>query len=112
MKLLSPLTGLVLATLSLGLFANNVKATDYSYQSIVKRNPAGKMTQTQVAQAKVQAQCLVGIKKLNFKRKDSFDPISEWTSFRTAALLERYSPCEVLIMLEVVQTELRKELKA
>ncbi|MFT4926143.1 MAG: hypothetical protein ACI8WB_002241 [Phenylobacterium sp.] len=99
-----------LAAIALSALSLPVQATDYSYQGIIKRESGYKLDKATLAKAKVQAQCLVGIKKLNFKRKDNFDPIAEWTSYRTSSLLEKYSPCEVLVMLEVVQKELRKEL--
>ena len=98
----------ILATVAVTFLSATTQANEYSYADISK-NSDYKLSKNQVSEAKVQAQCLVGIKKLNFKRKDSFDPIAEWTSFRTAPLLEKYSPCEVLVMLEVVQTELRRK---
>jgi hypothetical protein len=32
-----------------------------------------------------------------------FDPVSEWTSFRSLSLLEQFPPCTVLIILEVAR---------
>jgi hypothetical protein len=110
MKLSASIVPLTL-TFVLSVFAlpGSAEEMGYSYQDIIKRNSGYKLDKATLARAKVQAQCLVGIKTLNFKRKNNFDPISEWTSYRTAPLLEKYSPCEVLVMLEVVQIELRKQ---
>jgi hypothetical protein len=57
-------------------------------------------------EAKMEGECLVGLKELNFKEKDEFDPVAEWTSYRTSPLLEQFSPCQVLIIMEVAQQQL------
>jgi hypothetical protein len=49
---------------------------------------------------------LVALKELNFKKKDGFDPVAEWTSYRSISLLEQFPPCEVLIMMEVARKSL------
>jgi hypothetical protein len=64
-----------------------------------------------VENAKLQGECLVQLKDLTFKKKNDFDPISEWVNYRSVSLLENYSPCEVLIMLEIANEQLREEVK-
>ncbi len=93
---------------SLALFTSSVFAEpSYQYSNIAQRYGKHALSEAKLTELKMQAECLVGIKKLNFKRKDSFDPIAEWTSFRTRSLLEQYSPCETLVMLELAQKQLR-----
>ncbi len=62
-----------------------------------------------IENAKMQGECLVQIKDLTFKKKDKFDPISEWVNYRSVSLLEKYSPCETLIMLEVANKQIRAQ---
>jgi len=96
----------ILATLLLTTAANS-GASEYNYASISERYPDTALSSTVVADSIMQGECLVGLKELNFKKKDHFDPIAEWTSFRSGPLLEQFPPCQVLIMLEVAQQRLR-----
>lgn len=88
--------------------ATNVYASDYSYENIAKRNSEVSLSKKTIADAKMQGECLVGLKQLNFKKIDKFDPVSEWTSYRSISLLQHYTPCEVLIIMEVAQKKLRE----
>jgi len=80
-----------------------------SYQDIATKYATVALTDTQVKQAKMQGECLVGLKSLNFKKKRDFDPVAEWTNFRTTSLLQQFSPCEVLIMMELAQERLQAD---
>ena len=80
---------------------------DFSYQAVASRHGEAALTDEKVAEARMQGECLVGLKNLNFRKKEDFDPVAEWTNYRSISLLEQYSPCEVLIMLEIAQKELR-----
>ena len=80
-----------------------VLAEDYSYHAISKRYPAARLDAVTVRDAKMQGECLVGLKQLNFKRRDTFDPVAEWTSYRSLSLLEQFPPCQVLVMMEVAR---------
>lgn len=82
---------------------------EFSYEKIAKRNDYVGLSQQQVAEAKMQGECLVGLKDLNFKKKDEFDPVAEWTSYRSISLLEQFTPCQVLIMMEVARNQLMSE---
>ncbi len=90
------------------LLSLNAIAVEFDYQAIAGRHSSTALDAATVAEAKMQGECLVGLKELNFKRKDHFDPIAEWTSFRSISLLEQFPPCEVLIMMEVAQRHLRQ----
>ncbi len=48
----------------------------------------------------------MGLKKLNFVKREDFDPVAEWTNYRSISLLEQFQPCTVLIMMEVARIEL------
>lgn len=85
-------------------------ATQLNYTNIKSRHSATALDSKQHKHAMMQGECLVGVKQLNYKKKETFDPVAEWSSFRTRSLLEHYSPCEVLIMLEVAQKKLRAEI--
>lgn len=93
------------------MLASALCHADLTYGHIAKNNPTVALTKEKVAELKMQGQCLVALKELNFKKKNEFDAVSEWTSFRTASLLEEYSPCETLIILEVAREELLKQKK-
>lgn len=86
------------------LFAEN-----HSYEDIAKRHAGSALKAEAVANAKMQGECLVGLKKLNFRRQKDYDAVAEWSNFRTASLLEYYSPCEVLVIMEVAQDKVRRE---
>ena len=91
------------------LVASTAHSNEFTYQAIAERHAEGALSKQQVAEAKMQGECLVGIKALNFKKQNEFDPVAEWSSFRSSSLLEQFPPCQVLVMLEVAQKELRKE---
>lgn len=110
--MLRKLTTLLMLTMTLyvALFGTaSVLAADYSYQAIAKRNSGVALSAQQVAAIEMQGECLFGLKQLNFKKKDVFDPVAEWTSYRSKSLLEQYSPCEVLIMIGVARKSLLQE---
>ncbi|CAA0115152.1 Uncharacterised protein [BD1-7 clade bacterium] len=93
------------------LVTSTAMADDYNYQMISKRFTSAALSQSALEAAKMQGECLVGIKELNFRNQTQFDPVAEWSNYRTAALLEKYSPCEVLVMLEVAQVRLKAHLR-
>lgn len=81
--------------------------SEYTYNEIAKRHSGSSLEQAKVDASRMQGECLVGLKQLNFKKKGKFDPVAEWTSYRSVSLLEQYSPCEVLIIMEVAQAKLK-----
>jgi hypothetical protein len=42
----------------------------------------------------MQGECLLGLKALNFKKKNKFDDIAEWTNYRAISLFEQFPPCD------------------
>jgi len=80
----------------------------FRYDQIAKRYSDTALGAREVQAARMQGQCLVGLKELNFKKREDFDAVAEWTNYRTISLLEHYSPCEVLIMMEEAQKRLRE----
>ena len=90
------------------LFLGLANANQFSYDDIAKRNQDAALTIEQLKKAKMLGECLVGLKELNFKKKIEFDPIAEWTNYRSVSLLEQFSPCQVLVIMEVAQKELKK----
>ena len=83
----------------------------FTYDAIAKRFPTQALSAEEQKNAKMQGECLVGLKHLIFRRqkRKEFDPVAEWSNLRSISLLESYSPCEVLIMIEVAQKELNAE---
>lgn len=79
------------------------------YKRVAKEHKNVALSQNSVANAKLHGECLVQLKELTFKKKDEFDPISEWINYRSVSLLDQYSPCEVLIMLDVANERIRNE---
>lgn len=53
-------------------------AEEYSYDSISKKYPDVQLDSTAVKRAKMEGECLVGLKNLNFRKKDNFDAVAEW----------------------------------
>ena len=99
---MSKIVSVVLCFLSAYSFAEINRYSEVS-------NKFGKyaLNENAVENAKMQGECLVQLKELTFKKKNTFDPISEWINYRSVSLLEQYSPCEVLIMLEVANNKIR-----
>ena len=67
----------------------------FSYDAIAKCHPATSLGAEAVSDAKMQGECLVGIKNLNFQRRSDSDPAAEWTNYRSVSMLEQYPPCNV-----------------
>ncbi len=87
----------------------SARGAEFDYQTIAERHSGHALQADAVAEAVMQGECLVGLKALNFKKRDDFDPIAEWTSFRSISLLEQFPPCQVLIMMEVAQRHVRAD---
>ena len=99
----------VLISLLILVACNLVYANEHSYSNVADRHADSALDQEAVRYARMQGECLVGLKELNFKKKENFDPVAEWTNFRTTSLLQQHSPCEVLIMMEVARSILNSE---
>lgn len=78
-------------------------ADTYDYESIAKRFSDVWLDSGSVRQAKMQGECLVGLKVLNFQKRHDFDPVAEWTNYRSLSLLEQFPPCTVLVMIDVAR---------
>ena len=75
----------------------------YNYDAIAKRYSESQLDASRVEDAKMQGEGLVGLKELNFQKREDFDPVAEWTSFRSLSLLEQFPPYTVLIIMEVAR---------
>lgn len=96
---------LILAT---GLWSGAAAARSYQFDAIQARFPDVAIDKTRTAAARMQGECLVGLKALNFRgNQAAFDPVAEWSNFRSVSLLEQFSPCEVLAMMEVAHERLK-----
>lgn len=87
-------------------FLSAAQADEFSYQAVAKRYSDTKLDAIDVEEAKMHGECLVGLKRLIFVKRDDFDPVAEWINYRTISLLEQFPPCNVLIMMEVAREEL------
>jgi len=81
-------------------------AESFAYEAIATRYSNTRLDSGTVLAAKMQGECLVGLKELNFRKKNDFDPVAEWTNYRAISLLEQFPPCTVLIMMEVARKKL------
>ena len=88
------------------LIFSPAQADDFSYSDIAKRFPETRLDEKSVQEAKMHGECLVGLKKLIFVKRDHFDPVAEWINYRTFSLLEQFPPCNVLVMMEIARDEL------
>ena len=84
----------------------SAQAQEFSYDEIAKRYNSVQLAINSVEDARMQGECLVGLKHLNFQKRQDFDPVAEWTNYRAFSLLEQYPPCTVLIIIEVARAEL------
>lgn len=89
-------------------YLQSAQSVDYSYEEIAKRYPKAKLTSDNYNKAKMEGECLVGLKELNFKKQTKFDAVAEWTNYRSISLLKQFPPCTVLVMLEVAKSKLEK----
>ena len=87
-------------------FFSTARADEFSYEAVAKRFVETKLDAKHVQEAKMHGECLVGLKRLIFVKRDTFDPVAEWINYRTISLLEQFPPCNVLIMMEVAREEL------
>jgi len=97
--------------LAITLFLSPAMAEDFSYAEIAKRYESTALSKAEVKEAKMHGECLVGLKKLNFRSSEKFDPVAEWTNYRSLSLLEQFPPCVVLVMMEVARKDLLEELQ-
>ena len=81
----------------------------FAYEDIARRYTETQLAPEAVTEARMQGECLVGLKNLNFQKRDDFDPVAEWTNYRSLSLLEQFPPCTVLIMMEVARNELLED---
>lgn len=95
-----------LVILLMSFFTQIALAQEYDYESISKRFTSVQLDSKAVKRAQMEGECLVGLKNLNFKKKTEFDPVAEWTNYRSFSLLEQSSPCTVLIIMEVAKSKL------
>ena len=76
------------------------------YDRIAKLYPESALSSGETEFAEMQGKCLVGLKEINFRKKQEFDPVAEWTNYRSLSLLEQFPPCTVLIMMETARQDL------
>lgn len=81
----------------------------FTYDQIASRYKDVGLDDAAVREAEMQGECLVGLKNLNFVKRQEFDPVSEWTNYRSLSLLEQFPPCTVLIIIEVAHAQVSKE---
>lgn len=79
------------------------------YPKIAAAYPDARLSPAEVTYAQMQGKCLVGLKDINFRKKQEFDPVAEWTNYRSLSLLEQFPPCTVLIMMETARKDLMEE---
>ena len=77
----------------------------FTYEDIAGRYQDVRLDEAGVREARMQGECLVGLKNLNFVKRHDFDPVAEWTNYRSLSLLEQFPPCTVLIIIEVAYAQ-------
>jgi hypothetical protein len=80
-----------------------------TYHDIARRHPDSALDTADVAHARLQEECLGGLKELNFRARNEFDAVAEWSNLRTISLLQQFPTCDVLIMIEVAQQQIRAD---
>ena len=91
------------------VFSHSAQAESYTYENISKKYKDVALNEKEVKKAKMEGECLVGLKNLNFKKKEKFDAVAEWTNYRSISLLTQFSPCTVLIIMETAKSKLKNE---
>lgn len=89
------------------LLAQTAFAEAYSYGNISRRYAEVEFDIKTVKRARMEGECLVGLKNLNFRKNEDTDAIIDWTNHQASALLQQFSPCTVLIMMEVANSNLK-----
>lgn len=84
-------------------------ADEFSYNDVAERFGDTRLAVKDLQEAKMHGECLVGLKRLIFVKRDNFDPVADWINYRTISLLEQFPPCTVLITMEVARDELMSE---
>ena len=87
------------------LFTTDVSGNPVTYREIEQRFGESILETTEWERAQVEGECLAGIYRLNAFQGD-YDPIHEWLRVRTSHLLQRHSPCELLVMLEAAKSRM------
>jgi hypothetical protein len=102
---------LILILILLVVATEPVAASDpgFTYDEIASRYQNVKLTDDEVLRARMHGECLVGLKNLNFVKRREFDPVGEWTNYRSLSLLEQFPPCMVLVMIEVAHAHVSKD---
>ncbi len=67
------LSTMFLLTYGIQLFAENA---NFTYEAIAKRHTNAKLDKKSVEAAKMQGECLIGLKELNFQKSEEFDSVS------------------------------------
>lgn len=80
-------------------YVNPSLADAYSYKDISRRHADVEFDRQTVKRARMEGECLAGLNKLQFNNRDE---INQWAGYQ-ASLLQQFSPCTVLIMLETAQ---------
>lgn len=75
------------AIIYITLVSSSAYAADLSYEEISKRYAESSLTKESLNKAKMQGECLVGLKELTFKKKNKFDPVAEWTNYRSVSFV-------------------------
>ena len=96
----------VLLLTLLSVLPASLSAAHPYYDAIAKQFPGTRLSQGETKFAEMQGKCLVGLKEINFRKKQEFDPVAEWTNYRSLSLLEQFPPCTVLIMMEIAREDL------
>ena len=99
----------IVLTLLLATVPAAAQDEEFSYDAIAKRFSDTQLTDKEVRTARMHGECMVGLKRLIFVKRDHFDPVAEWVNYRTFSLLEQFPPCDVLIMMQVARDELMGE---
>jgi hypothetical protein len=86
------------------LLAQTAFAEAYSYGSISRRYADVEFDIKTVKRARMEGECLIGLKNINFRKNEDADAITEWANHQASALLQQFSPCTVLIMMEVANS--------
>ena len=85
-------------------FMPTLQAKEYNYKNISERYADVEFDRQTVKRARMEGECLLGLKKLRFNKQE----VNEWADFQSS-LLKQFSPCTVLIIMETALSRNKAE---
>ena len=98
---------IIIGSLFMALFTQTSLADQFDYNNISRRHADVEYNINTVKRAKMEGECLLGLKNLNLRKVDASGSAAEWTRNHSLSLLQQFSPCTVLIIMEEAHSKMQ-----